>query len=111
MAKRSKREKMQRKAPGGGMMSQLQALQEQMMAAQNALAEETVETSAGGGAIKIVMTGDQRLVSIKIDPAVLEDRDAEMLEDLLLTAFNSAMEKSRELAANKLGPLAGGLPF
>ena len=110
MAKRSKKDKMQRRSlGGGGMMSQIQALQEQMLAAQNALAEETVEVTAGGGVIKVVMTGDQRVVSVKVDPAVLEDADAEMLEDLLLSAFNQALEKSKELAAEKLGPLAGGL--
>jgi nucleoid-associated protein EbfC len=108
MAKGFKAPKMQSQ---GGMMGQLQKLQEQLQAAQAQLAEETVTASAGGGAVTITMTGDQVCRSIVIEPSVLEDGDTEMLQDLLLTAFNSALEKSRELAAERLGPLAGGLPF
>ena len=103
------------KAPkmGGqmGMMAQLQKLQEQMEVAQAQLAEETVTATAGGGAIKVVMTGDQHCKSIEIDPAVLQDGDVEMLQDLVLTAVNGALDASRELASQRLGPLAGGLPF
>jgi DNA-binding YbaB/EbfC family protein len=93
------------------MMRQLQQLQEQVLAAQEELAETTVSATVGGGAVTVVITGDQRCESIEIDPQVLEDADAEMLQDLILTAVNSALEKSRELAAEQLGPLAGGLPF
>ena len=93
------------------MMGQLQKLQEQIEQAQAQLAEETVTASAGGGAIKIVMTGDQNCRSVEIDPEILKDIDAEMLQDLILTAFNSALEASHKLAADRLGPLAGGLPF
>ena len=94
-----------------GMMQQLQQIQQQMEAAQEALAEETVTASAGGGVITVVATGDQQVQSITIDPDVLEDADAEMLQDLILAAVNSALDQSRELAAERLGPLAGGLPF
>ena len=94
-----------------GMMKQLQQLQEQLAATQAQLAEETVSASVGGGAVTITITGDQQCRLVEIDPAVLEDADVEMLQDLLLTAFNSALEQSRELAAERLGPLAGGLPF
>jgi DNA-binding YbaB/EbfC family protein len=114
MAKRSKRMKPKgpRGAAGGtGMMQQLQQLQEQMMAAQDALADETVTATVGGGVVQVVITGDQRCQAIEIDPDILEDADVEMLQDLLLTAFNSALDQSRELAAERLGPLAGGLPF
>jgi hypothetical protein len=103
------------KAPkmGGqmGMMTQLHKLQEQMEVAQAQLAEDTVTATAGGGAIKVVMTGDQHCKSIEIDPAVLQDGDVEMLQDLVLTAVNGALDASRELASQRLGPLAGGLPF
>ena len=100
------------KAPKGmNMMGQLQKLQEQVEQAQAQLAEETVSATAGGGAVKITVTGDQKCRSVEIDPEVLQDADAEMIGDLILTAFNSALEKSREMAAEKLGPLAGGLPF
>ena len=94
-----------------GMMNQLQKLQEQLAQAQAQLAEETVSASAGGGAVEVTVTGDQRCTAIKIDPEVLQDADVEMLQDLFLTAFNAALDKSREMAAQRLGPLAGGLPF
>jgi hypothetical protein len=99
----------------GGMMGQLQKLQQQMAEAQEKLAEETIEYSAGGGAIKLVITGDQKVHSVTLDPDLLKDMaasgDAEMLQDLLLTAFNGALDASRKLAEQRLGPLAGGLPF
>lgn len=94
-----------------GMMQQLQQLQEQLQATQAALAEETVTASAGGGAVSVTVTGDQRCHEITIEPDLLQEGDVEMLQDLILTAFNSALEKSREMAAEQLGPLAGGLPF
>jgi len=100
------------KGPGGmGMMQQFQKLQEQLEATQAALAEETVTATAGGGAVSVTLTGDQRCREIKIAPELIQDGDVEMLQDLVLTAFNSALEKSRNLAAERLGPLAGGLPF
>jgi DNA-binding YbaB/EbfC family protein len=94
-----------------GMMGQLQKLQEQLQEAQAKLADETVTASAGGGAVKVTVTGDQRCRAIEIDPELLKDADVEMLQDLILTGFNSALDKSRELAAERLGPLASGLPF
>ena len=112
MAKRSKGQKAAGAPMGGmGMMQQLQQLQEQMMKAQDALADETVTATVSGGVIKVVATGDQKIVSIEIRPEILEDADAEMLQDMILTAVNSALDQSRDLAAQKLGPLAGGLPF
>lgn len=103
------------KAPKGqnqmNMMKQLQQLQQQIETTQAELAEETVEVSVGGGAVKVIMTGDQHCRAVELDQALLEDADPEMLQDLLLTAFNSALDKSREMAADRLGPLAGGLPI
>ncbi len=93
------------------MMGQLQKLQEQIQQVQDQLAQETVTASAGGGAVKITVTGDQHCKAVEIDPALLQDADVEMLQDLILTAFNNALEASRNLAAERLGPLAGGLPF
>ncbi len=95
----------------GGMMQQIQKLQEQLVQAQEQLAQETVNYSAGGGAIKIVMTGDQKCQSVEIDPELLKDPDVEMLQDLVLAAVNGALDASRALASERLGPLAGGLPF
>jgi DNA-binding YbaB/EbfC family protein len=97
------------KMGGGGMMQQIQKLQEQMAQAQSKLAEETVSVTVGGGAIKITMSGDQICKGIVIDPEMLKDADAEMLQDMLLSGVNLALEKSRELAAERMGPLTGGL--
>lgn len=95
---------------GGGMMAQIKRLQEQMEAAQEQLANETVTSSAGGGAVKVTMTGDQKCTQVVIDPELLKDADAEMLQDLVLSAVNLALDDSRKLAADKMGPLAGGIP-
>jgi DNA-binding YbaB/EbfC family protein len=103
-----------RPAGGGGqagMMQQLQRMQQQMAEAQEQLAQEIVEATAGGGAVKVTMTGDQKCRSVEIDPALLKDADAEMLQDLLLTVVNLALDKSRELQEKVMGPLAGGLPL
>ena len=102
-------------APGGmggqgGMMAQIKKMQEQMAQAQAELAEETVTATVGGGAIKVTMTGDQQCRGIEIDPDMLKDADAEMLQDMLLTGVNMALDQSRKLAEDKMGPLAGGLP-
>ena len=94
---------------GGGMMNQIRRLQEQMEAAQAQLAEETVTATVGGGAIKLTMTGDQKCKSVEIDPDLLKDADAEMLQDMLLSAVNMALDQSRQLQAERMGPLAGGL--
>ena len=96
---------------GGNMMQQLQKLQLQIETTQAQLAEETVTATVGGGAVKIVVTGDQRCVSVELDASLLEEGDAEMLQDLLLTAINSGLDQSREMAAERLGPLASGLPI
>ena len=94
-----------------GMMQQLQKLQKQMEVEQAKLADETVTATAGGGAIKVTMTGDQKCREVVIDPELLKDADAEMLQDLVLSAVNMALDQSRELANQRLGPLSGGLPF
>jgi nucleoid-associated protein EbfC len=94
---------------GGGMMAQIKALQEQMEVTQAQLAVETVTASVGGGAIKVTMTGAQVCKSVTIDPELLKDADAEMLQDLVLSAVNMALDQSRKLADDRMGPLAGGL--
>jgi DNA-binding YbaB/EbfC family protein len=100
-------------AVGGGnpMMAQLQKLQAQMTLAQEQLALVDVSATAGGGAIKVTMSGDQKCKAVEIDPEFLKDADAEMLSDMVLTAVNLALDKSRELQEKTMGPLAGGLPF
>jgi nucleoid-associated protein EbfC len=102
--------------PGGGggqagMMQQLQRLQQQMAEAQEKLALESVSATAGGGAVKVTVSGDQKCQAVEIAPELLKDGDAEMLQDLILTAVNLALDKSRELQEQVMGPLTGGLPF
>lgn len=94
---------------GGGMMQQIKRLQEQMEQTQAQLAEETVTATVGGGAVKVTMTGDQRCKALEIDPELLKDADAEMLQDMLLSCVNMALDQSRKLAEDRMGPLAGGL--
>jgi DNA-binding YbaB/EbfC family protein len=108
MAKGFKSPKMQNPM---GMMGQIQKLQEQIQLTQAQLAEETISATAGGGAIKVTVTGDQRVRAVEIDPEILKDADVEMLQDLVLAAVNNALDASREMAADRLGPLASGLPF
>lgn len=94
---------------GGGQANLLQSLQQRMIEAQEALANETIEVSAGGGAVTVVITGKQVVQSIKISPDVLSAGDVEMLQDLILAAVNEAIEKSQQLASNRMGELTGGL--
>lgn len=93
----------------GGLAGQLQAMQKQMLEAQESLGEKTVEVTAGGGAIKVIMTGHQKLQSITIDPEVVNPEDVEMLQDLIVAAVNEAVEASQNLAADELGSITGGL--
>ena len=104
-----------RPAGGGGgqagMMQQLQRLQQQMAEAQEQLALESVSATSGGGAVKVTMSGDQKCQSVEIAPDLLKEADAEMLQDLVLTAVNLALDKSRELQEQTMGPLTSALPF
>jgi DNA-binding YbaB/EbfC family protein len=112
MAKIKARHPLGRSAPkkgGGGMMQQLQKLQDDMAKAQEALADETLEVTAGGGAVKVVITGQQRIQSISLQPEVVDPSDLDMLQDLLVAAVNQAIEASQEHAGSKLQGLTGGL--
>ena len=96
--------------PGGkNMFSQVQRMQAELAQAQAELAEQTIEASAGGGAVKVIMTGTQECRSISIDPGLLQSGDVSMLQDLVLLAVNQAIRDSQLLAARRLGPLTGGL--
>lgn len=94
---------------GGGMLQQLQRMQQEMVKAQEALADETLEVSAGGGAITIVITGHQRIKSITVKPEVVDPEDVDMLQDLLVAAVNQAIEQSQAMAAQRLEGLTGGM--
>ena len=89
------------------MLRQVQQLQDRMAKAQKELEDETVEATSGGGAVRVVATGAQKVVSVKVDPGATED--VEMLQDLILAAINEALEKSRELQATKMQAVTSGL--
>ncbi|MCK4863722.1 MAG: YbaB/EbfC family nucleoid-associated protein [Dehalococcoidales bacterium] len=91
------------------MMQQAQKLQAQLVKAQEELANLTVEASSGGGAVTVVMNGQQQIQSVKISPEVVNPEDIEMLEDMVLTAVREAQVKAQEAAAQKMGGLTGGL--
>ncbi|MDA8219984.1 MAG: YbaB/EbfC family nucleoid-associated protein [Dehalococcoidales bacterium] len=92
--------------PNKNLLKQMQARLAKM---QEELANETVTGTAGGGAVSVVVNGQQEIRSIKIQPEVVDPEDVEMLEDLVLAALNEAMNKSRELASQRLGGLTGGM--
>jgi DNA-binding YbaB/EbfC family protein len=91
------------------MMKEAQRLQAQMVALQEEVGKKKVDATAGGGMVTVEANGKQELVSIKIDPEVINKDDAQMLEDLVLAACNEALRKSRELVQQELGKLTGGL--
>jgi DNA-binding YbaB/EbfC family protein len=90
------------------MLKQVQQMQSKMAKVQADLEQEEVQASAGGGAVKVVVSGQQKLLSIAIDPDVAGD-DVEMLQDLVVAAVNDAMDRSRELAAERMQSVAAGL--
>ncbi len=84
-------------------------LQNKMMKIQEQLAEETVETTVGGGAVTMVMNGQQQLQSVRIDPSIVDPEDVETLEDLMVAGVNEVIARSQELATQRMGVLTGGL--
>jgi DNA-binding YbaB/EbfC family protein len=90
------------------MLKQVQQMQTKMAKVQADLENEHVDASAGGGAVKVVVNGQQKLLSIAIDPDVAGD-DVEMLQDLVVAAVNDALDRSRELAAERMQSVAAGL--
>lgn len=91
------------------MMEQARQLQARLAKAQEELANMVIEASSGGGAVKVTVNGQQKLLSVKISPEVVNTEDVPMLEDLILTAVNEALTKAQEAAAKQLGALTGGL--
>lgn len=89
------------------MLRQVQQMQSKMAKVQADLESATVEATAGGGVVKAVVTGSQKLVSVSIDPEVAGD--VEMLQDLVVVAVNEAMEKAKEMAASRMGEVTAGL--
>lgn len=101
------------KMPGlgdmAGMLKQLRQMQGELVKAQKELAKETVSGEAGKGAVRVTVTGDQRVTDLHIERALMASGDADKLSQLLQEAMNSALNESRELAKKRLGPLTGGL--
>ncbi|MDR3231278.1 MAG: YbaB/EbfC family nucleoid-associated protein [Synergistaceae bacterium] len=93
----------------GNMVKQAQKMQAQMMQVQQKLAEERVEGNAGGGMVRAVFTGQGDLIEVRIDPEIIRPDEAGMLEDLITVAVNDGLQKSRELAGERMGVLTGAL--
>ena len=93
----------------GKMMKQAQQLQSKMLKLQEEMADKTVETTSGGGMVKVVANGRQQVLSIQIEKEVVDPDDVEMLQDLILAAINDALIKSQEMATEDMSKLTGGL--
>jgi nucleoid-associated protein EbfC len=91
------------------MLRQVQQMQAEMAKAQEELASEVVEASAGGGMVTVKVTGALEVKEIRIDPEAIDPEDADMLQDLVLAAVNEALRSAQELAANRMGAATGGL--
>ena len=93
----------------GNMMKQAQKLQSKMLKLQEEMAEKTVETSSGGGMVKVIANGKQQILSIQLEKEVVDPEDVEMLQDLVLAAVNDALSKSQEMVSSEMSKLTGGL--
>jgi DNA-binding YbaB/EbfC family protein len=93
----------------GNLMKKAQQLQEKMAKLQEELGEKTVETSSGGGMVSVVANGKQEIISIKIDPEVVDTDDVEMLEDLVLAAVNDALYQAKQMVSEEMTKLTGGV--
>jgi len=91
------------------MMKQVQKMQSDMLKLQEELGERTVESTAGGGVVKVVANGRQEVVSLEIKPEAVDPQDVEMLQDLVLTAVNDALKKAQEMMSSEMGKLTGGM--
>ena len=92
-----------------GMMKKVQKMQNDMKKMQDDLKRRTVEVSAGGGAVKVVMDGEKQVQRLTIDPAAVDPEDVEMLQDLVSAAFNEAVKKVDEMMTSEMGKLTSGL--
>ena len=93
----------------GQIAKMAQQMQAQMAQAQQELAETTLEATAGGGAVRVVITGAQEVRSVEIDPSAIDPDEVEMLQDLVMTAINEAITRSKELEKERMGAIAGGM--
>ena len=93
----------------GNMMKQAQKMQAKMAAMQEELKTETLEASAGGGMVRVVITGDLQIKEIVIDPSAVDPDDVEMLQDMVAAAANEAIRSAQELAARRMNEITGGM--
>lgn len=93
----------------GNLMKQAQEFQTKMTRLQEELGQKTVEASAGGGMVTVVVNGQQEIVSIKIDQEVVDPEDVEMLQDLILAAVNDGLTRAKNMVNEEMGKLTGGL--
>ncbi len=93
----------------GNIMKQAQAMQEQLAKIQEQAASKTVDGTAGGGMVTVSVSGSMQVVALKIDPEVLKSGDAEMLQDLIVAATNDALRKARDMMAEEMKSITGGL--
>lgn len=93
----------------GKLLKQAQQMQEKMAEMQERLAEKTIESSAGGGMVKLTMNGRHEVISLKIDPEVVDPADVEMLEDLVIAAVNEARSRIDEMIKAEMSSLTGGI--
>ena len=93
----------------GNLMRQAQQLQAKMLKVQEEMATRTAEASAGGGMVTALANGKQELISIKVEKEVINPEDAEMLQDLIVAAVNSALKKAQEMVAEEMKKLTGGI--
>lgn len=101
-----------RSFPGGNMnnmMRQMQKMQKQMEEIQEKVNQTEVEASAGGGVVLVTANGKKEILSIKLDPEILDPEDVEMVQDMILVAVNDALNKASELQEKEMGQLTGGL--
>ena len=92
-------------------LKQAQQLKERIKEIQDQLSRRTVTAETGGGMVAVTVNGRQELISIKLDPICVDPRDIPMLEDLILTAVNLGIRRAKELAAEEMKQLTGGIPF
>ena len=93
----------------GNIMKQAQKMQAQIAKVQEELAEKTVEASSGGGMVTVVVSGKQEILSISIEPEVIDAQDKDMLQDLVVAAVNEGLRKSQEMVAEEMKKITGGL--
>jgi nucleoid-associated protein EbfC len=93
----------------GNMMKQAQKMQAKMAEMQEQLKTERLEASAGGGMVRVVITGDMQVKELHIDPAALDPNDIEMLQDMVVAAVNEAIRSAQELASRRMGEITGGM--